>query len=555
MNEHQAEPSLVFAADSDVGRRRSVNQDRYLAVSVSLPSGEATLLSVADGMGGAAGGEVASAHAVEELARVMGDAAPGRSEAELLAESILAANRAIFAHGQADPSLQGMGTTMVSVLVRGDQAVVAHVGDSRACLVRANVLYRLTADHNWVAEQVRRGEITEDEAATSNFRNVLTRSVGVAANVTPEVSEVMTLYPGDVLVLCSDGLHGVVEDDAIAAIAAKEEPGTAVRQLIDLANQNGGPDNITVVVGRMAGEAPVSVPPPSPRMASKVPKTERVPAAALMAPSAVATAAAPAAAPPVAPLPAAPQPAAAPAPSSRDNKGYIIGGIVAALVLGVLGAIALGRGGKTATAPTIAPTRPPEVSAPAAVTAPATVVASPSQNLTSPAAGGVAGTATPPGATPSGTAPPSSSGAGTAILSPLANTPECRSAPLSEENVRLRTAVSPCRILATTGTSASEIEARFGVTPACLFVANQKSDPLQPLGPLGATASTNGGLEVDLKAGDFYRLVARDDCVAIARELAQAGNLPAFVAAALSAVSPSPGAGATPARPPASATP
>jgi PPM family protein phosphatase len=553
LNEHQAEPSLVFAGDSDVGRRRSVNQDRFFAASVSLPSGEATLLSVADGMGGAAGGEVASAHAVEELARVMGDAAPGRSEADLLAESILAANRAIFAHGQADPTLQGMGTTMVSVLVSGDQAVVAHVGDSRACLVRANVLYRLTADHNWVAEQVRRGEITEDEAATSNFRNVLTRSVGVAASVTPEVSEVMTLYPGDVLVLCSDGLHGVVDDDTIAAIAAKEEPATAVQQLIDLANQNGGPDNITVVVGRMEGDAPESVPPPSPRMASKVPKTERVLAATLTAPAAPTTAAAPVAVPAVAPLPPPPHPAA-PVPSSpRNNKGYIIGGIAAALVLGILGAIALGRGGKTATAPTVPPTPQQEQTAPAAATAPVTVT-QPPQSLTSPAAGGISGTA-PPSATPSGTAPPSSSGAGATILTPLLNTRDCPgSIPLTDENVRTGAAVSPCRLTAGIGTTASDIEARFGVTPACLFVANQRSEPPLRSGPLTATASTDGSIDLAIRAGEVYRLVSRDDCLAIARELNPA-TLPPFVLSALAAISPSPGAGAAPGRPPATATP
>src|SRR5581483_5032677 len=130
--------------------------------------------AVADGMGGAAGGEVASRHAVEELQRVLHEAPAGRTEAELLADGIIAANHAIFDHSQADPALQGMGTTMVSVLVRGRQAVVGHVGDSRALLVRGGQIYRLTADHSWVAEQVRRGEISEAEAEQSNFRNVLT---------------------------------------------------------------------------------------------------------------------------------------------------------------------------------------------------------------------------------------------------------------------------------------------------------------------------------------------------------------------------------------------
>ncbi|MFN8559513.1 MAG: protein phosphatase 2C domain-containing protein [Dehalococcoidia bacterium] len=143
-------PPFVFAGKTDTGRRRSSNQDRFLATTVGLPGGPATLLAVADGMGGAAGGEVASGHAVEELTRVLGQALPERSSGELLSDGIAAANRTIYEHAQAEPALYGMGTTLVAVLVAGDQMIVAHVGDSRAGPVRDGTLRRLTADHSWV---------------------------------------------------------------------------------------------------------------------------------------------------------------------------------------------------------------------------------------------------------------------------------------------------------------------------------------------------------------------------------------------------------------------
>jgi serine/threonine protein phosphatase PrpC len=248
---------FIVAGESDPGRQRSVNQDRLMHVPVRLPTGEATLLVVADGMGGAAGGEVASKQAVVELMRVLGQTAPGRSDGESLADGIAAANRAVYDQARAFPELHGMGTTLVAALVRDQQAVVAHVGDSRAYLIRDGRPYRLTVDHSWVAEQVRAGDLTEQEAAASNLRNVLTKSIGTQPGVIPEVSEPFALRPGDALVLCSDGLHGVVDDATIAAAVRDVEPAVAVRRLIDLANHNGGPDNVTVVIGRLG--TPVAV--------------------------------------------------------------------------------------------------------------------------------------------------------------------------------------------------------------------------------------------------------------------------------------------------------
>lgn len=258
------QPGLVFAGVTDVGRRRSSNQDRFIAQVIETRAGPVVLLAVADGMGGAAGGEVASAHAVDELLRVVHEADPAEDDAHTLMTAIAAANRAVFSHARRDPALYGMGTTLVAALIRGQRLVVGHVGDSRAYLIRGGSIRRLTADHSWVAEQVRRGELTEEEAATSSFRNILTRSVGVTEQVEPELSPPLALAPGDIVLLCSDGLHGVVDDATIARIAQAAEPEAAARRLVDLANERGGPDNITVVVARLSGAPAAGPPAPSP---------------------------------------------------------------------------------------------------------------------------------------------------------------------------------------------------------------------------------------------------------------------------------------------------
>jgi protein phosphatase len=264
------QPGLVFAGVTDIGRRRTSNQDRFIAQVVETRAGPVVLLAVADGMGGAAGGEVASAHAVDELLRAVREADPAKDDAHTLMTAIAAANRAVFSHARRDPALYGMGTTLVAALIRGRWLVIGHVGDSRAYLLRGGSIRRLTADHSWVAEQVRRGELTEEEAATSSFRNILTRSVGVAEQVEPELSPPLAVEPGDIVLLCSDGLHGVVDDATIARIARAAEPEAAARRLVDLANERGGPDNITVVVARVSGApaaGPTAPPPAAPAQA------------------------------------------------------------------------------------------------------------------------------------------------------------------------------------------------------------------------------------------------------------------------------------------------
>ena len=153
------------------------------------------------------------------------------------------------------PQLAGMGTTMTVVSLEGRTLSVGHVGDSRAYLVRNGGTVQLTRDHSWVAEQVASGDMTAEEAESDRRRSVLTRAVGIEADVTVDQSDV-DLEPGDLIVLCSDGLHGRVSDLEIARVASANSPERTAKELVRLANDAGGQDNITVVVGRVVDKQP-----------------------------------------------------------------------------------------------------------------------------------------------------------------------------------------------------------------------------------------------------------------------------------------------------------
>lgn len=229
---------------SDVGRTRRHNEDSCLVVD------DLGLFVVADGMGGEAGGEVASALAVSTIARFASTHRASTPEA-ILVGGITRANEAIRAVGRADQRLKKMGTTTTSLLLRGAQAFVGHVGDSRAYLLRRGAITRLSHDHSLVAEQIRAGVITSAQAKTSPFRNVITRCVGSAETVDVDVSRV-DVVGGDVLLLCSDGLSGLVDDDEIAGIVTAHGHQRLLHRVADVlvavANARGGTDNITVVV-------------------------------------------------------------------------------------------------------------------------------------------------------------------------------------------------------------------------------------------------------------------------------------------------------------------
>lgn len=234
---------------TDIGRVRDGNEDSYLA--------EDPLFAVADGMGGHKGGEVASQLAMETLEGAL----PG---GRTLAEGIHAANAAVFERSQEDRSVSGMGTTLTAVVVEDMVASLAHVGDSRAYLLRAGDLRQLTDDHTLVSRMVRSGEISAAEAGVHPHRSVLTRALGTEAQV--EVDEFdVALTDGDRLLLCSDGLTGMVTEEQILAIlSAAPESQDAADRLVRAANRAGGVDNITVLILDVEAEdedpsAPVGV--------------------------------------------------------------------------------------------------------------------------------------------------------------------------------------------------------------------------------------------------------------------------------------------------------
>lgn len=228
----------LWAVASHQGRVRPNNQDTPYPPTSGKSDGASAIVAVADGMGGAAGGEVASATAMQAAVSTIGTPA----------ERIRTANRAVFTESRERPDLAGMGTTITLAQLDDDGTVhFGHVGDSRAYLVRGKKLEQLTADHTIVAEWVAIGAISADEAKTHPRRGMLTRSVGVAPEV--EVDEfVLELDPGDRLILCSDGLSGMIDDEAIHRIGGTGMVEEAAWALVEAANLAGGHDNITVVV-------------------------------------------------------------------------------------------------------------------------------------------------------------------------------------------------------------------------------------------------------------------------------------------------------------------
>jgi PPM family protein phosphatase len=237
---------LSSFAGTDVGRLRSGNEDSYFCGR--------TVFAVADGLGGHQGGEVASAAAIEPLAALDGrELAKPAEAAEVLAAAIREANAAIIDRAAGDPGLWGMGTTVTAAALAGDRHLqLAHVGDSRAYLLRDGSLEQLTTDHTVVGELVRRGRLTPDQAAIHPERSILTRAVGLDPDVPVDTPDPLELHPGDQVLLCSDGLTETIPDPTIADLLTADPDGHATcRSLIDAANQAGGPDNITVVLLRV----------------------------------------------------------------------------------------------------------------------------------------------------------------------------------------------------------------------------------------------------------------------------------------------------------------
>src|SRR2546421_2012553 len=226
-----------FAGASDTGKKRRRNEDAYV---VAPP-----LFAVADGMGGAQAGEVASKLAAAALE----DTDPGGLRgSERVTSLIQEANRRVYERSNADPSASGMGTTMTVALVEGDLVTFGHVGDSRAYLVRDGGMEQLTEDHSLVNELLKSGKLSAEEAETHPQRSVITRAVGTDPDVDVDSFTVHT-QDGDVFLICSDGLTDMVDDRAIldAVEHHRDNLDRLTKQLVSAANRGGGEDNITVV--------------------------------------------------------------------------------------------------------------------------------------------------------------------------------------------------------------------------------------------------------------------------------------------------------------------
>jgi len=229
------------AAHTSTGRVRNHNEDAF----GYRP--EHGIFVVCDGMGGAAGGEVASRIAVDTVLGFF-SGEPREGGRELLQQAITQANTAVLDRAEQDPGLYGMGTTLVALLLEPQGALVAHAGDSRCYLFRACQLSRITRDHSLVDEQLRLGTMTQEEAERSPLRSVITRAIGTQQSVTPEVQE-LAVETGDRFLLCSDGLTREISEEQIAAVlAAEPDLEASARSLVEAATEAGGRDNITCLL-------------------------------------------------------------------------------------------------------------------------------------------------------------------------------------------------------------------------------------------------------------------------------------------------------------------
>ena len=239
---------LAVASLSDVGCVRKNNEDSKGVFEGADPA-RGHLFIVADGMGGAAAGEVASGIAVETVRNMYFEPSSGTRPVEALQRAVEAANADILRQATEDPKLGGMGTTCTTMAIVGREVSFAHVGDTRLYLAANGTLTQLTRDHSLAAELQRTGG---NSGAPARAKNVLTRCLGVKPDVKVDVSDSPLRLPDDaVLVMCTDGLSNQVEDGEILHVVAMHLPDGACRRLVQLAKERGGPDNITVIVARL----------------------------------------------------------------------------------------------------------------------------------------------------------------------------------------------------------------------------------------------------------------------------------------------------------------
>ncbi|HLH71864.1 MAG TPA: Stp1/IreP family PP2C-type Ser/Thr phosphatase [Chloroflexota bacterium] len=251
---------IVVGCATDQGRIRPNNEDCYASLGPpAVVPGLDSVLVVADGMGGHQAGEIASRIVVDWVLDWYGDgdktvdAVPERDWAADLAHALREANRAVRRAASQDPHRYGMGSTVVVCLIEGDRLFVGNVGDSRAYLIDGDEAYQLSRDHSWVAEQVRAGLLAASAAPHHPQRNLLTRALGAADDVEPDV-RTFELIPGEYLLLCTDGLYNLVRNHEFARFVQEyREPAVIAKKLIEVANKRGAPDNVTVVIAQYSG--------------------------------------------------------------------------------------------------------------------------------------------------------------------------------------------------------------------------------------------------------------------------------------------------------------
>ena len=237
---------------TDIGKVRSINQDSFHLLE------DKQVYIVADGMGGHAAGDQASRIAVKTIAEILSnydfsqddvedETESGMSVEELIRYALQEANEQILLASLSNQHLQGMGTTAIVAVENKGSLFVGHIGDSRTYLTRESQISQITEDHSVVQQLVKAGAISEEEAQVHPYKNVITRCLGMQANVEPDTLE-LVLQPGDKVLMCSDGLSNMVSDKQMEEMVNQNTPEEACQKLVDLANENGGTDNITVVL-------------------------------------------------------------------------------------------------------------------------------------------------------------------------------------------------------------------------------------------------------------------------------------------------------------------
>jgi len=242
---------------TDPGVERGYNEDHYGSFEPEDPellAQRGQLYIVADGMGGHQAGDVAAQYAVEQ-ALYLYYHDPWESVDKNLVRAIQGASADLRKEARSNVSRRGMGTTIVAAVIRCDELTVANVGDSRAYLIDGDQIRQISRDHSWVAERLAQGLLTPEQARTHPSRNIITRSVGNDAHVEVDLFHEQ-IVPGHIVLLCTDGLSGVVEDEEMAAVLCSADPRSAAEELVRMANERGGPDNITVTVIKVPGPSP-----------------------------------------------------------------------------------------------------------------------------------------------------------------------------------------------------------------------------------------------------------------------------------------------------------